>query len=109
RDNSRRQPPENMTDIDPLRPYHSPPDVQCPGAGGTHMTQVAFDPAAGRTGVAATDLERQLEEHRTELTGYAYRMLGSTFDAEDAVQETLVRAWKAIDRFEGRAALRSWL
>jgi len=73
------------------------------------MTQVALDPAAGRTGVAATDLEHQLEEHRTELTGYAYRMLGSTFDAEDAVQETLVRAWKAIDRFEGRAALRSWL
>jgi RNA polymerase sigma-70 factor, ECF subfamily len=73
------------------------------------MTEVALDPAAGRTGVATADLEAQLEEYRTELTGYAYRMLGSTFDAEDAVQETLVRAWKAIDRFEGRAALRSWL
>ena len=73
------------------------------------MTQAALDPAAGRTGVAPADLEAQLEEYRTELTGYAYRMLGSTFDAEDAVQETLVRAWKAIDRFERRAALRSWL
>ena len=54
-------------------------------------------------------MERSLEQHRTELTGYAYRMLGSTFEAEDAVQEAMVRAWKSIDRFEGRAALRSWL
>jgi RNA polymerase sigma-70 factor (ECF subfamily) len=73
------------------------------------MTDVALDPVAGRTVTPVADLEAQLEAYRTELTGYAYRMLGSTFDAEDAVQETLVRAWKAIDRFEGRAALRSWL
>ncbi len=50
-----------------------------------------------------------LESHRRELTGYCYRMLGSPFEAEDAVQDTLLRAWRAIDRFEGRSALRSWL
>jgi RNA polymerase sigma-70 factor, ECF subfamily len=55
------------------------------------------------------ELELRLEEHRAELTGYAYRMLGSSFEAEDAVQETLLRAWRGFDRFEGRAALRSWL
>ena len=61
------------------------------------------------TATRPPDLERRLEEHRTELTGYCYRMLGSSFEAEDAVQETLLRAWRAYDRFEGRAALRSWL
>ncbi|HEY4895860.1 MAG TPA: sigma-70 family RNA polymerase sigma factor [Solirubrobacteraceae bacterium] len=50
-----------------------------------------------------------LELHRCELTAYCYRMLGSPFEAEDAVQEALLRAWRALDRFEGRAQLRSWL
>ena len=75
------------------------------------MTEVAE-----RGGVAqdtsragSEDLELQLERHRVELTAYAYRMLGSAFEAEDAVQETMLRAWRSYDGFEGRAALRSWL
>src|SRR6201987_5683325 len=51
----------------------------------------------------------KLEEYRRELTGYCYRMLGSAFEADDAVQETMLRAWKAADGFEGRAALGAWL
>ncbi|CAL9442600.1 ECF RNA polymerase sigma factor SigG [Streptomyces sp. enrichment culture] len=61
-------------------------------------------------GTATTaELESALEEHRVELTGYCYRMLGSSFEAEDAVQDTLVRAWRGYGRFEGRSSLRSWL
>ena len=61
------------------------------------------------TAEGATDLGALLERHRVELTGYCYRILGSAFEVEDAVQETFIRAWRAIDRFEGRAAFRSWL
>ncbi len=58
---------------------------------------------------AADELERHFEQYRPQLTGYCYRMLGSAFEAEDAVQETMLRAWRSFDRFEGRAALTSWM
>jgi len=71
------------------------------------MTCVQGSPSSVKPG--SGELEAQLEQHRRELTAYCYRMLASPFEAEDAVQETFLRAWRAYDRFEGRAALRSWL
>ena len=59
--------------------------------------------------IETTQTFGELEQHRGELTAYCYRMLGSPFDAEDAVQDVFVRAWRARENFEGRAALRSWL
>ncbi|HXH56028.1 sigma-70 family RNA polymerase sigma factor [Iamia sp.] len=68
------------------------------------------DPAeAAGPGPAPDDLERELETYRRQLTGYCYRMLGSGSEADDAVQETMIRAWRNIDGFEGRSSLRSWL
>jgi RNA polymerase sigma-70 factor (ECF subfamily) len=58
---------------------------------------------------AQTATAGELEQYRRDLTGYCYRMLGSAFEAEDAVQETMLRAWRSLDRFEGRSALKSWL
>src|SRR5258708_13481237 len=51
----------------------------------------------------------ELEAYRRERTGYCYRMLGSGFEAEDAVQDTMLRAWRSADRFEGRSSVRAWL
>ena len=75
---------------------------------GDRMTELHATSQAPR-GTSPDRVEDQLEQHRGELTGYCYRMLGSAFEAEDAVQETMVRAWRSIDSFEGRSALRSWL
>jgi RNA polymerase sigma-70 factor, ECF subfamily len=68
------------------------------------MTQLQAAPAT-----IPTDIEAALEQYRSELTAYCYRMLGSAFEAEDAVQDTLLRAWRSFDQFEGRSAVRSWL
>ena len=74
------------------------------------MTELVMDDATrGAAATITTDPMSEMEQHRQELTAYAYRMLGSAFEAEDAVQETLVRAWRGFGNFEGRAALRSWL
>jgi len=58
--------------------------------------------------MAGSGLGTDLEQHRRELTAHCYRMLGSAFEAEDA-QETMVRAWRGLESFEGRSSLRSWL
>src|ERR671928_344183 len=50
-----------------------------------------------------------LEQHRPALTGHCYRMLGSVVDAEDAVQEAMLRAWKGADRFREQSSLKTWL
>ncbi|MFI6870510.1 sigma-70 family RNA polymerase sigma factor [Nocardia sp. NPDC050406] len=64
---------------------------------------------SGRTTASLDEVLKSFEGHRRELCAYAYRMLGSSFEAEDAVQEAFTRAWKSYDSFEGRSSVRSWL
>jgi RNA polymerase sigma-70 factor (ECF subfamily) len=66
-------------------------------------------PVESTTTAAKPESFGELDQHRRELTAHCYRMLGSPFEAEDAVQETLLRAWRSLERFEGRASVRSWL
>lgn len=73
------------------------------------MSELAAAAGSGTGARPSGDIDSRLEGHRVELTGYCYRMLGSAFEAEDAVQDTLVRAWRSFDKFEGRSSLRSWL
>jgi RNA polymerase sigma-70 factor, ECF subfamily len=72
-----------------------------------HQFQTA--PRTGPDRLEQDELMARLERHRVELTAYCYRMLGSAFEAEDAVQETLLRAWRGFEGFEERSSLRSWL
>jgi RNA polymerase sigma-70 factor, ECF subfamily len=67
------------------------------------------DGPAGEARPSRPELEDRLAAFRGELTGYCYRILGSPFEAEDAVQETMIRAWRALDRYEGRSSLRTWV
>ncbi|MDN5915394.1 MAG: sigma-70 family RNA polymerase sigma factor [Pseudonocardia sp.] len=71
------------------------------------MSAPATSPTPGE--VDERPLEARIEDHRRELTGYCYRMVGSAFEAEDAVQETMIRAWRGLAKFDGRSSLRSWL
>ncbi len=86
----------------PSMPFRAAPSASTTGPS---------DADAGPDVPLATDelTAESLEPFRRELTGYCYRMLGSGFEAEDAVQETMVRAWRSLDSFEGRSSLRSWM
>ena len=76
--------------------------ARIPTMGAVPQSSLQTKPAAG-------EFEDRFETHRAELTAHCYRMLASPFEAEDAVQETFIRAWRGFGRFEGRSALRSWL
>ena len=89
-----------------VRPTVSIPDASAKGSRRDPVSRI--DVVRGSTHASAPDFGR-LEDHRAELTAYCYRMLGSPFDAEDAVQDTFMRAWRSRNQFEGRASMLSWL
>ena len=107
----RRAPPRPARDRRQLSRGPMAPGRVAGGRVARSMTELATPiPATQAAAPASADsVDLQLEQYRVELTAYCYRMLGSAFEAEDAVQDTMVRAWRGLDRFEGRAALRSWL
>jgi RNA polymerase sigma-70 factor (ECF subfamily) len=78
-----------------------------PGLAVVDSSTVTVTPEARPSGADLTPAD--LEPYRRELTGYCYRMLGSVFEADDAVQETMVKAWRSLDGFEGRSSVRSWI
>jgi RNA polymerase sigma-70 factor (ECF subfamily) len=93
----------------PRGPTTTPLGLPWPLAPEARRTNPLTELVLNRPAHAAPADASDFEQYRSELTGYCYRMLGSAFEAEDAVQESFVRAWRAMDSFEGRSAFRSWL
>src|SRR5215470_4637413 len=92
----------------PAAPRENAARTSTPGEYGCGMSSDAELVERARQGDEAA-YERLIEAHRTELHAHCYRMLGSVHDAEDALQDALLRAWRGLARFEGRSSLRSWL
>src|SRR5262249_13783588 len=86
-----------------------PRPLRCLSSEGTADRRRVTPGGPALSPTAESQIAERLESHRAALTGHCYRMLGSAAEADDAVQETMVRAWRNLDRFQERAALRTWL